>query len=119
MSVGTPGRQVYETAGNGTPSEGCYQAALNLNTTPLVPRFAVQGSVWNAGAILGDRNDFGEDGVGCTKASVDWYGQHLQSSQFPCTATTSQSMMIVNNVPGYSNQQFATHTLTLKLGPQT
>jgi hypothetical protein len=107
---------VYETAGNGSPHDGCYDAALALNIVPPTPRFAVQGSVWNVGAILGDGNEYGVDGVGFTKASVDWYRQNLQPSQLPCTATTSQSMMIVNNLPGYGNQQLATHTLTVTIG---
>ncbi len=109
------GRQVYETAGNGTPSDSCYQDAQNLNLTPPTPRFAVQGSVWNVGAS-GSGNRYGDDGVGFTQASVDWYRQHLQPNQFPCTATISQATMIVNNIPNYGNQQFATHTLTVTIG---
>ncbi len=113
------GRQVYESAGAGTPADSCYQGVVSLGLTPQAPKFAVQGSVWNVGAS-GAANQYSVDGVGFNTTTVRYYRGILQpAGLLPCTATTSQAMMIVNNMPGYSNQQFATHTLGVTIGTST
>lgn len=107
------GRQVYETA-NGLATDGCYQAAKNLGATYPGGSYQINGSVWNVG-WNGAGNPFGPDGVGWSKVGVDWYRANLPDSAFPCTAVIPQAMTIVNNMPGYSSQQYTTHTLSITL----
>ena len=107
------GRQVYEQA-NGLASDQCYNAAVNegLNNNPTPP-FAILGSVWNVGLSAG--NQYGDDSVGWTTQSIDWYRSHLAPSAFPCTAIAPQAMLIVNNISGYGDSQYATHTLAVTI----
>ncbi len=107
------GRQVYETA-NGLPTDGCYQAAKAQGLTYPGGPYAINGSVWNVG-WNGVGNVYGPDGVGWTKIGVDWYRANLPDSAFPCTAVLPQAMTIVNNIPGFSNDQYTTHTLSITL----
>lgn len=112
------GTQVYETA-NGTPNDACYTAAQKLGLTYPGGAYKIQGSVWNTGWQSGLGNTYGPDGVGWTTVGVSWYRSHLPSSAFPCTATIPQAMTIVNNISGYGNQQYATHTLYVTIGTNT
>jgi hypothetical protein len=107
------GRQVYEQA-NGTATDGCYQAALGYNQTYPGGPAKVVGSVWNVG-YTGPGNQYGDDGLGWTTAGVSYYRLVLPPSAFPCTATFSQAMVIVQNDPGFSNYQFATHTISFTI----
>lgn len=115
------GRQVYETA-NGTPTDGCYNAAVNAGlggTNPSAP-FAIIGSVWNVGWNVngsnnGNANVWGPDSIGWKTPSVNWYQQNLPDSAFPCQAVVPQGLTVVNNINGYGNQQYATHALTMTM----
>lgn len=104
------GRQVYETA-NGTATDECYQAAISLGKTYPGGSAAILGSVWNVGLNQGSGNDYGYDNLGWTTVGIDWYRANLPATAFPCTATVPQAMTIVRTLPGYSNYQFATHTI--------
>jgi hypothetical protein len=115
------GRQVYETA-NGAPTDWCYNAAVNagLGGSNPSPAFAINGSVWNVGWNVNSTNNsnanvWGPDTIGWRTPSVDWYQQNLPDAALPCQAVVPQAMTIVNNIPGYQNNQYATHTLTITL----
>ncbi len=104
------GRQVFEEA-NGPASDECYSAAVNAHITGNpAPPFQILGSVWNVG-WSGPGNQYGDDGVGWTTKSIDWYRKYLPKSAFPCTAVAPQAMYIVNDIGGFGNQMYATHTL--------
>jgi hypothetical protein len=109
------GRQVYEVS-NGTPSDACFIAArpvvdANGNHNPSSSA-AILGTVWNVGANVSPGNQYGDDTIGWTVGSVNWYQTNLPASAFPCTATLTQKMMIVD---AQGNHQFAMHTLTYTL----
>jgi hypothetical protein len=110
------GRQVYELQGPGTTSDGCYSAAQSLGYTYPGGPFAILGSVWNVGGLFTDKqNAYGSDQIGWQTAGVGWYRLYLGGGHLPCTATLSQAMDMVVDMPGYSNVQFATHTMTITI----
>ena len=115
------GRQVFETT-NGTATDGCYNAAVNagLGGSNPTPQFAINGSVFNVGWNVtssdnSNANVYGADTIGWRTPSVNWYQQNLPDSAFPCQAVVPQAMTIVNNISGFGNDQYATHTLTITL----
>jgi hypothetical protein len=105
------GRQVYESA-NGTVTDTCYDSVPPaLKGSNPTRRAAILGSVWNVGWGWGNGNDYGPDNLGFSTASIDWYRSNIPSFT-SCTVSIPQAMTIVNNMSGYSNEQFATHTLS-------
>lgn len=119
------GRQVYEAA-NGTPTDGCYNAAINagLGGSNPTQSFAINGSVFNVGWNVasgnnGNANVWGPDTIGWRTPSVTWYQQNLPDGAFPCQAVVPQAMNIVNNIMlsggPYGNQDYTNHTLTITL----
>jgi hypothetical protein len=105
------GRQVFETP-NGSPTDTCYSAATGLGLVYPGGPAQVLGSVWNVGVNTGAGNQYGDDSLGWTTVGVDWYRTHLPSTAFPCTATIPQLMTIVQNIPGYGDYAFASHTIS-------
>ena len=115
------GRQVYEQA-NGTPTDGCYAAAVKagLQSKNPTPAFAILGSVWNVGWNgNGNGNVYGLDSIGWTAASVSWYQTYLPTTAFPCQAVVPQAMVIINDINGFSNEEYAQHALTITLAKTT
>jgi hypothetical protein len=111
------GRQVYEVAGTGTTTDGCYNAAKALGLTYPGGTYVLQGSVWNVGGFVASNgNTYGSDQIGWQVAGVAWYRNAL-AGKLPCTATLSQAMDMVVNLSGYPNAQFATHTLSVTIYP--
>jgi hypothetical protein len=111
------GRQVYETAGSGTPKDDCYTGTKAHGYLNPGGPFVVRGSIWNVGGLFSDAgNVYGSDQLGWT---IPVIGKHrlALAGLLPCTATAYQSMVIVNNISGFSNEKFATHTLKLTLYP--
>ncbi len=109
------GRQVYEVAGSGGSSDGCYTAAKALGLTYPGGPYQILGSVWNVGGLYtGEGNTYGNDQIGWQTTGVSWYRTAL-AGKLPCTATLSQAMDMVVNVPSVPNVQFATHTLSVTI----
>lgn len=103
------GRQVYE-ASNGLVTDECYDnvdPAFQSQNQTL--RAKILGSVWNVGWGWGNANDYGPDNMGFSTVSIDFYRAH---STIPCSVVIPQAVYIVNNIPGYGDQLFATHTLS-------
>ncbi len=108
------GRQVFEQAG-GTSTDGCYNAARAHGITQTPAAFQILGSVWNVGYSSGAGNQYGWDGVGYTTKTIDWYREFLLDSDFPCTASAVQAMVIVGYIPLVGNVQYATHNLKIAI----
>ena len=110
------GRQVYET-GTGAGSDACWNAANASVGTPPFPQLQITGSIWNVGAASGySNNAYGYDTIGYDPHSVSWYRTNAPGV-LPCTTTLNQTMMIVDQIPGFGDDQFATHTIQVTLGP--
>jgi hypothetical protein len=77
------------------------------------------GAVWNVGWGWQSGNDYGEDTLGFITPSIDWYRRNLPASAMPCSVVIPQAMTIVNSMPGYPNQQYATHTIAWTIGSTT
>lgn len=109
------GRQVYELPGVGNTSDGCYNAALALGQRYPSGPLKILGSVWNVGGLfLNQPSTYGSDQLGWQTSGVAWYRTVL-AGKLPCTATASQSMNMVVNIPGYQNVQFATHNISITI----
>jgi hypothetical protein len=114
------GRQVYEIADpakQSTDHDDCYTMAKAHGYTNPGGPLLILGSVWNVGGLFTDiPNAYGSDQIGWQTPLIANYRLAL-AGLLPCTATASQAMLVVNNLSGYSNDQFATHTLTVTLYP--
>jgi len=97
---------------------------LVLGSSNPTPRFAINGAVYNVGWKVNSSNNsngnvYGADSIGWNTNSVNWYQKNLPTSAFPCSAVVTQLMNIVNNINGFSSEQYVTHTLTITLTKTT
>jgi hypothetical protein len=109
------GRMVYESA-TSPATDTCYDAAVAKGLGSVNPsaRFAIRGSAWNVGWVYGENDDYGSEGVGLPSGGVTWYQNNIPE-YLPCHASVGQAMTIANNLPGYSDNQFGTHTLSYEI----
>ncbi len=110
---GSPSRDVKCRRGaNGLASDECYSAAINAQIIGIpTPPFQIPGRVWNVG-WSGSGNQYGDDGIGRTTGSMDWYRRHLPKPAFPCAEVAPQAMCIVNDIGGFGDQWHVNHTIS-------
>ena len=82
-SLNLTGRQVTEKPGAGVVSDSCYFAGS------IVPQVSLSGGVWNVGYYF--TNDWDDDYVGFTTATVTYYRQNFRP---PCSTNIPQQMNI-------------------------